>query len=122
MYLVGTNNSKFVDENYIKKYLDQNHKVNNVYGLSKGDFFWMMDMTFKSPEEAIKYIRLYEKRGFNVFHSISIPKDLKEDVTIVETEQHILPDIDDTENELVPEVKPVEEKQRKGTGGSRRKK
>lgn len=131
MYLIGSNNSKFVNEEYIKGYLEQNHRTDSVYGLSKGNYFWMMDMTFKSQEDAAKYIKLYEGRGFTVYHNITIVEEAEEKTISIESEeanveleQHILLYADDTEKEFVPEVKPVEEKKpkkRKRTGGSKRK-
>jgi len=115
MFFVGSNNGNEVSDGTIQKYLESDHRVNSVYGLSKKDFFWGKDIAFNSQEAAEKYIKLYEAKGFKVYHNILIPEGVEDVPDKSETEaDYSTIDIDE-------EVKPVEEVKRKRTGRGRRK-
>lgn len=115
MFFVGSNNGNEVSNGIIQKYLESDHRVNSVYGLSKKDFFWGKDITFNSQEAAEKYIKDYEAKGFKVFHNIPISEGVEDvpDKSETVTEAYTL--------NIEEEVKPVEEVKRKGTGRGRRK-
>jgi len=124
MFFVGENNGKEVDKKTLDNYINSQHRVDSVFGLSKGSYFWGKDMVFNSPLTANNFIKSYEDRGFKVYHNIPIIVKGKVETTDVELESQSLPDVEDTLREFVPtvkEVNPVEEVKRKGTGRGRRK-
>src|SRR5690554_1663665 len=115
MFFVGSNNGNEVSAGTIQKYLESDHRVNSVYGLSKKGFFWGKDITFNSQEAAEKYIKDYEAKGFKVYHSISFAEVVENIDDKVESEAEA------STITIEEEVKPVEEVKRKGTGRGRRK-
>lgn len=122
MFFVGDNNGKEVDSKTLDNYVNSQHKIDSVFGLAKGSYFWCKDIVFDSPITANNFIKSYEDRGFKVYHNIPVIVKGKVETTDVEVELQTLPDIEDTFRKFVPmveEVKPVEEVKRKGTGRGR---
>ena len=120
--MIGENNAMFVNQSVEEEYLNVEHHDKSVYGLSKGDYFWMVDMIFTRDDAAVRYIKRYQARGFKVYHNIPIILGAEQGTTSVETQTS--PEADDTPREFIPtveEVMPVEEVKRKGTGRGRRK-
>ena len=115
MFFVGSNNGNEVSDETIQKYLESDHRVNSVYGLSKNSFFWGKDITFNSKEAAVRYIKDYEVKGFKVYHNISIPEGVEDIAEKVKSEAEA------STIDVEEEVKPVEEVKRKRTGRGRRK-
>lgn len=122
MYMIGENNAIFVNQSVIEEYLNIEHREKSVYGVSKGDYFWMVDMIFTRDGDVVRYIKRHQARGFKVYHNMTFIIEAEQSTTDEEIELHTLLSEDGPLKEFAPtvkEVNPVEEVKRKGTGRGR---